>query len=184
MGGGLVVPLTDHVNSPHRASAEFESSGVDGAAVGTSNASARSRAAAYLRRGQAHCQETVQKSPARCGNGVAPGCSARKRLANAAHWPARRLVVAAFAVAALVLFSVPESFCASGATVPAPQRAALMDLWNGLGGLSTDFPDWGIGDPCVNGWTGVGCSSSTSAVVYVLYWEFPTVVHHPPVLVH
>ena len=52
-----------------------------------------------------------------------------------------------------------QSACATGNT-PAAQRAALLDLWNGLAGLSTVYPDWASGDPCVNGWTGVVCYAS------------------------
>ena len=53
------------------------------------------------------------------------------------------------------------------ATVSAPERAALVDLWTSVTGLPAACPNWASGDPCANGWTGVTCSSAPVAVTYV-----------------
>ena len=69
-----------------------------------------------------------------------------------------RAVSLLFVLASLVVTcTVPVS---AGGPVSAPERAALVDLWNGLGGLSAQRPNWLVGDPCINFWVSVQCSSA------------------------
>ena len=47
------------------------------------------------------------------------------------------------------------------------ERAALVDLWSSVSGLSAAHPNWASGDPCFNSWVGVFCSTAPVAVTYV-----------------
>ena len=60
------------------------------------------------------------------------------------------------------------SALATAANVSAPERAALVDLWTSVTGLPAARPSWASGDPCVDGWVGVGCSGAPVAVTFVL----------------
>ena len=100
------------------------------------------------------------------GDHVSQPCQAPQFSAQQ-HWqryeqrPTKRIVVL------LMVLALLATRCAD-ATTPAPQRAALVDLWNGVTGLSSACPDWASGDPCSNGWSTVACSSAPVAVTYVV----------------
>ena len=72
----------------------------------------------------------------------------------------------AVAVAAVVLLST-GCVNVAAANVSPSERAALMDMWNGIAGLATSTPSWSSGDPCANHWTGITCSTTPVAVTYV-----------------
>ena len=97
--------------------------------------------------------------------GQAPQFFARRHWQRYERRPTKRIVVL------LMVLALLATRCAD-ATTPAPQRAALVDLWNGVTGLASACPDWASGDPCSNGWSTVTCSSAPVAITYVVVGEF------------
>ena len=68
---------------------------------------------------------------------------------------------------AVALTSQVMRRCVVDGATPAPQLAALNDLYNSVTNLAAAHPDWSSGDPCANNWSGVSCSSGPVAVTCV-----------------
>lgn len=77
--------------------------------------------------------------------------------------PARALPVLAALAAALLLHTTV-------ATLPQAQLNALKDIFIALNGSQSLLYSWNFStDPCLAQWTGVGCNTQSTTVVYVCH---------------
>ena len=70
-------------------------------------------------------------------------------------------------VIAVAMVLSPLQVTPTSAATSAAETAALLDLRNATG-FPVSLSNWSSGDPCASNWTGVTCSVSPVAVVYVL----------------